>query len=516
MASGFTSIFRSSGTFARYATAILVVAAAVYLRVLMAPLFHGNVPYHVIWAAIAFTAWRCGLGPSVVATLLSMIAVSFHLPFLPNSTVPQTGVAGMISFVIFSGVIVAVGENSRRVIGRRETAERQAIRSQILFETFMDNSPGAAFMKDRDGKYVYVNRTVNERFHLLLLGKTDFEVFPQKVADVLREHDREVLADGKPREFLEYFDQAEGKRAWLSVKFPVTDPDGNVFLCGKSFDVTDRIHAQEALVEAHRELEERVQRRTAELTTARDSLRDLSARLLQVRDEERRRIARELHDSIGQLLAALSMNLGALNHDPERLPPDKARMAAESLKLLDQAIREIRTMSHLLHPPLLDEVGLESTLRWYVDGFAQRSGINVDLQISAAAERLPQDAELAVFRLVQECLANIHRHSGSKTASIRIQSQDGWLSLDIADAGKGIPPEKQTAVLEGRLGVGIRGMRERLRLLGGRMEIRSSPTGTTVHAVLPASREAALRSTGPETKTPGQQRSDFGPPNANQ
>jgi PAS domain S-box-containing protein len=408
----------------------------------------------------------------------------------------------MISFVIFSGIIVAVGENSRRAMSRREKAEREASRSHLLFETFMDNSPGAAFMKDRDGKYVYVNRTVKERFKLLLLGKTDFEVFPKEVASSLRANDQVVLADGQPREFLEYFDQAEGKRAWLSIKFPVTDPEGSVFLCGKSFDVTDRIHAQEALVEAHRELEERVQKRTSELTAARDSLRDLSARLLQVRDEERRRIARELHDSIGQLLAALSMNLAALNRDPQRLPPEVSRIAAESLSLLEQSIREIRTMSHLLHPPLLDEVGLDSTLRWYVDGFTQRSGIKVDLQISIRAERLPQDTELTIFRLVQECLANIHRHSGSKTASIRIQSQNGWLSLDVEDAGKGFPPEKYEALLDGQLGVGIRGMRERLRLLGGKLEIESSSAGTTVHAVLPTSREAALR-TERETKTPG-------------
>jgi two-component system, NarL family, sensor kinase len=494
MAAGPTSILRSSGIFARYVIAILSVVVAVYLRVLMAPLFHGNVPYHVIWAALAFSAWRCGLGPSILATFLSLVAVSYQLPFLPRTNVSQTGFVGMVSFVIFSGIIVAVGENSRRAMRRREKAEREAWRSHLLFETFMDNSPGAAFMKDREGKYVYVNRTVNERFKLLLLGRTDFEVFPKEVATSLRANDMAVLADGQPREFLEYFDLAEGKRAWLSVKFPITDPDGNVFLCGKSFDVTDRIHAQEALVEAHRELEERVQKRTAELTAARDSLRELSARLLQVRDEERRRIARELHDSIGQLLAALSMNLAALNRDPERLPPEMSRLAPESLNLLDQAIREIRTMSHLLHPPLLDEVGLDSTLRWYVDGFTQRSGINVDLQISTGAERLPQETELTVFRLVQECLANIHRHSSSKTASIRVQSQDGWLSLDVTDAGKGIPSEKHKAVLEGRLGVGIRGMRERLRMLGGHLDIESTAGGTTVRAVLPISREPALRS----------------------
>ncbi|HEY4903953.1 MAG TPA: PAS domain-containing protein [Candidatus Sulfotelmatobacter sp.] len=493
MAAGSTSIFRSSGTFARYVIAILAVIVAIYLRVLMAPLFHGNVPYHMIWAAIAFTAWRCGLGPSILATFLSLIAVSFHMPFLPNSNVAQTGAIGMASFVIFSGIIVAVGENSRRVIDRGKNAEREARRSRILFETFMDNSPGAAFMKDRDGKYVYINRTARERLKLpLVVGKTDFDVFPAEAASAYRANDLEVLRDGKPREFLEYVDQPDGKRAWLSIRFLVTDPDGKVFVCGKSFDVTDRINAQEALLEAHHELEERVKKRTVELTVARDSLRDLSARLLQVRDEERRRIARELHDSVGQLLAALAMNIAALNRDPQRLPPDVARMAAESISLLDQANREIRTMSHLLHPPLLDEVGLESTLRWYVDGFTERSGIQVGLQISVGAERLPQETELTVFRVVQECLANIHRHSSSKTASIRIEFQDGWLNMQIKDAGKGIPAEKQIEGLDGQLGVGIRGMRERLRLLGGTLEIESNSAGTTVRAMLPASREARL------------------------
>src|ERR1700733_2644835 len=481
------------GTFARYVIAIFSVIVAVYLRVLMAPLFHGNVPYHMIWAAIAFTAWRCGLGPSILATFLNLIAVSNHIALLPNSNVVQTGAVGMASFVIFSGIIVAGGESSRRVIKRQENAEREARRSRILFETFMDNSPGAAFMKDREGKDVYINRTARERLKLpLVVGKTDFDFFPAEAASSYRANDLEVLRDGKPREFLEYIDQPDGRRAWLSIRFLVIDPAGNAFICGRSFDVTDRINAQEALLEAHRELEDRVQKRTAELTTARDSLRDLSARLLQVRDEERRRIARELHDSVGQLLAALAMNIAAMNLAPQRLPPDVARMASESIALLDQANREIRTMSHLLHPPLLDEVGLDSTLRWYVDGFTERSGVQVDLQISAGAERLPQEIELTVFRLVQECLANIHRHSGSKAASIRLQERDGWLNLEIKDGGKGIPPEKQIESLGGQLGVGIRGMRERLRLLGGTLEIESNSAGTTVRAILPASHEAKL------------------------
>lgn len=503
MATGSTSIHRSSGTLAQYGIAILAVVVAVYLRILLARLFHGNVPYHMIWAAIAFTAWRCGLGPSIAASLLSMVAVSFHLPFIRSTNVSTTGIAGMISFIIFSGVIVAVGENSRRAVARREAAEREAQRSRVLFETFMDNSPGAAYMKDPEGRYIWVNRTAREQLKLpLVVGKTDFDFYPPEAASRYRANDAEVLRDGQAREYLEYIDGSGGRRFWLSVKFLVTDSDDNVFVCGKSFDVTDRINAQEALAEAHRQLEQRVNQRTVELTVARDSLRELSARLLQVRDEERRRIARELHDSVGQLLAALSMNIAALNRDPQLLPPEVAKRAAESMNLLDEANREIRTMSHLLHPPLLDEVGLDSTLRWYVDGFAQRSSIQIDLKISIGTERLPQDIELTIFRMVQECLTNIHRHSGSKTASIRIDHKDGWLHLEVKDAGKGISQEKQAADFDAQLGVGIRGMRERLRLLGGQLEIESSPLGTVVVATLPSSREAALKSQTGTAKSP--------------
>ena len=241
----------------------------------------------------------------------------------------------------------------------------------------------------------------------------------------------------------------------------------------------------EKLRQAQRELEDRVQERTAELDIANRSLRELSARLLQSQDDERRRIARELHDSVGQMLAALTMNLSAVRADIERVART-ATTLTDSEGLVQEMSTEVRTISHLLHPPLLDEAGLSSAVRWYLDGFAQRSNIKVDLDLPADFGRLSRELETAIFRVVQECLTNIHRHSGSSIAKVRLRQSDGEVLVEVGDRGKGIPPEKQDEMASGGTpGVGIRGMRERLRQLGGALEIASNGTGTVVLARFP-------------------------------
>lgn len=220
---------------------------------------------------------------------------------------------------------------------------------------------------------------------------------------------------------------------------------------------------------------------------AEENLRSLTGRLLQMQDEERRRIARELHDSAGQILAALNMNLAPLQSEDGKIPLRIHKVIRDSVGLLNELSQQLRTISHLLHPPLLDEVGLPSAIRSYLDGFTKRSKIKVSFESDNDFGRLSQDLETAIFRIVQECLTNIHRHSGSQVAKVRLTRRDTQVRLDVADEGKGIPAGKLKSYGKdaGKLGVGVRGMRERVRQLGGTLDITSGRQGTVIVARLP-------------------------------
>jgi signal transduction histidine kinase len=236
---------------------------------------------------------------------------------------------------------------------------------------------------------------------------------------------------------------------------------------------------------ARDELELRVEERTA-------AARQLSARLLQMQDEERRRIARELHDSAGQMVAALTMNIDQMKA-ADGATSEQARLLADSDAVLRNLNKELRTMSHLLHPPLLDEMGLSSALEWFIDGFGKRSGIFTTLELAPDFGRVNSDLEIAVFRLVQECLTNVHRHSGSSKAVVRLKRSRQAVSLEIEDEGHGIAPEKKSVLLgSGPVGVGLRGMRERVLQLGGTLHIDSEDRGTTIRAMFPIAKAAAV------------------------
>jgi PAS domain S-box-containing protein len=238
------------------------------------------------------------------------------------------------------------------------------------------------------------------------------------------------------------------------------------------------------------------ERRQAEL-----AISELSGRLLQVQDEERRRMARELHDSTSPLLTALIARLYNARYRTGDLDATTARVIDEGLKLAEDTSNVIRTVSSLLHPPLLEDSGLLATLRWHLTGFANRTGIQVVMDLPEELRRLPRDAEIALFRIAQECLMNILAHSGSPLAKVRLGVDQGSLKLEVADEGRGIPSGvlKRITTGTGELGVGIVGMRERMRQLGGRLEVSASSSGTVVTAILPLSERLSPGGTGAGT-----------------
>jgi PAS domain S-box-containing protein len=282
----------------------------------------------------------------------------------------------------------------------------------------------------------------------------------------------------------------DGSLFWADVVITaLRDEAGNLYGFGKvTRDLTERKLTEDILRRSMKQLEEEIKYRIQAERSAREaeaSVRELSQRLLRLQDEERRRLGRELHDSVGQLLVGAKMTLDVLTTEEGRRNWEEH--IGECDLILEQATREVRTMSYLFHPPMLEEMGLKSAVQSYLEGFRQRSGIHIDFQVDPDFCRLSSDTELVLFRVLQESLTNVHRHSESPTAQVWLRIEDQAVVLEVLDQGKGVP----AAILEfrndsiGTLGVGLRGMNERLRQLGGKLELVSSSVGTRVRATVP-------------------------------
>jgi PAS domain S-box-containing protein len=261
---------------------------------------------------------------------------------------------------------------------------------------------------------------------------------------------------------------------------------------GAASDVTARKEAEDNFRNLAQTLDAEVRARTRELEEQSNRVRQLSWRLLRSQNEERRHIARELHDSVGQTLTVLDINLELFMQETGYKSSEVASKIEEIQKTVQQLHREIRTTSYLLHPPLLDESGLYSAISLYLQGLRERSALEVRFEISEQFGRLPSELEIVIFRLVQESLTNIHRHSESKTASIRIDRESNQITLDIRDQGKGMSSERMAEIQSGRSGVGIGGMRERLRQFEGTINIESGSSGTRIFATIPRPKAASL------------------------
>jgi signal transduction histidine kinase len=251
--------------------------------------------------------------------------------------------------------------------------------------------------------------------------------------------------------------------------------EGIVF---QGVDVTEKVLART-------QLEQRFQERSAELAHAEENLRTLNHRLIETQEDERKRLARELHDSAGQWLAALKWKISAIQEEIGAQNAALAKKASESVHMVDELTKELRTLSQLLHPPALDEAGLSPALRSYVDGIAERSGLIVDLDMDPRMGRLPRDVETAIFRIVQESLTNVHRHAQTKRACVRLAHDSGTVQVEIQDHGQGIAEFVSLDATSAKMGVGLRGMRERVQQLAGEFEFTSGRGGTTVKATLP-------------------------------
>jgi len=312
---------------------------------------------------------------------------------------------------------------------------------------------------------------VNGEFTLLtgypreeVLGKTAMELGIWTDSGDLRNARRQLLEQRVVRNVETPFRTKSGATRWALFSAAVVEIAGEERLLSFVRDITER-------------------RRTEA------ELRELSGRLLQLQDQERRRIALELHDSTAQTLAALAMNLALVKKSDGALGGGACKALEAAIRLADQCSQEIRTLSYLLHPPLLEEMGLASALRAYVQGFAQRSGIEISCELPDETERLPREIETTLFRVAQESLTNIHRHSGSRTAKIRLKRTATSASVEVRDQGRGIPADvlERSSDLKA-LGVGIPGMRARVRQLGGSLDVTSGSRGVTIRVSLPIPR----------------------------
>jgi PAS domain S-box-containing protein len=367
-------------------------------------------------------------------------------------------------------------ENAKSEVPKKEAspADREA-QFQLLVEAVQDY---AIFMLDPAGHVKTWNagaKRIKQYTKAEIVGK-HFSIF----------YPEEDKRNGKPPWELEvakekgrFEDEGwrvrkDGSRFWANVIItPLRDRTGTLVGFGKvTRDFTERMETKAALEKSER------------------SLRELSLHLLSTQDQERKRIGRDLHDSLGQYLAVLKLKLESAASVLVSQPDLAAQDISECIRLTDDSIKEVRTVSYLLYPPMLEEMGLKSAIPWYLSGFSSRSGIKTVFNADEAFGRPAPDAELAMFRVLQESLTNVHRHSGSKTAEVRLLMRDGNAVLEIEDKGKGFDP----AVLEqrgedwmGALGVGVRGMNERMRQLKGKLEIISQERGTLVRAAIPVS-----------------------------
>jgi len=474
---------------ARYGLGILAAIAALLLRKLLMPLLGSENPYHTAWAAVVFAAWYCGIGPAIVTVAITVVGIDFWFLRPPASMrlTDRAQIFGILGYLVLCGVIIALGESTRRHILKRQRAEDELRKAHDELEGRVQERTAA--LAEKTASLEQKQNELLEQAQMLDLAND--AIFVRTVADTIS-----YWNEGAERVYGWTKEEAIGRSAHdlLHTEFPIpfdeiktkdtwegelrhTKRDGSkIIVASRWRALRDPLGNTTGWLEINTDITSRKR--------AEEAARALSARILSLQDNERRRIARGLHDSLGQYLVALKMNLDRM----QASAPEQEQLVSESSDIVNRCLAETRTVSHLLHPPLLDESGLVSAVRLYVDEFSRRSGIAADFQASPERMRLPSETEIALFRAIQEGLTNVHRHSGASSVEIRLTLDEKRVRLEIRDNGKGIPQDRLHRVTEGapEVGVGLAGMRERLREMNGSLEIQSDASGTTLLITAPA------------------------------
>lgn len=439
-----------------------VRSALQYLVAIVAPVALGELAENILatkpvaasvfFLCTALTARYFGFGPALACILSS--AWIFWTVVLTTPAYPmQVQITRLLLFLTAAIVVASVSRQRSKEV--RQAEER--------YRTLVELSPDGIGVIDESGRLLFANgalaRILGSDDIARLVGRELLDFIRPDFHERARKRTAELLAGRVHTPFEETWVRLDGTAVEVEVAPVPIRRDGR--FAGHLFvrDITDRKDAER-------------------------SVQQLSGRLLQVQDEERRQIARELHDTTAQNLAAVRLNLSRISRSTAELPIREA--VEESEALLEESIKEIRTLSYLLHPPMIDEAGLLPSLQWYVHGFEERSGITATLDAPEQIGRLPRETETAVFRIVQEALTNIQRHSGSNVARIRLQREPTRVQLEIEDEGRGMPHHLRNR--DGALaasGLGIAGMQQRVRELGGRMDIHSEDYGTRIAITLP-------------------------------
>ena len=475
-------------TAARYGLGVVTGVCIIVFRVWLTPFLGDRTPYITAFAGVMFAARYLGQGPAIL-TVGSSVAGIWVWVLAPNrAPLERSEVFGLVAFLLFSGVIIAFGEVTRRShdkrvktegalresearlqrgiqdmqneIERRATEIEQKTAQTMEQARFLDLANDAIFVRTARDRISYWNQGAERLYgwtKQAALGRLSHELLHSRFPMPLPEIKKTDRWEGELLQVKRDGSEITVASRWTTLR----DRDGTV---AGWLEINTDITA----------------RRRAE-----DATRRLSGRILSLQDDERRRIARELHDSLGQYLVSLKVNLDLLS-DMVSDARENA-IVSECLQAAQECLSETRTISHLLHPPLLDEAGFTSAARWYVEGFAERSGLHVNLDIPPDLGRLDRDVETTLFRIVQEALTNVHRHSGGSMVCITLQVDAEQVLLEIADNGKGIPEELLRRLREddSATGVGLAGMRERVRELGGSFAISSATPGTTITVAIP-------------------------------